>query len=161
MGKEIIKTPSEKESAEVASFGTVLNSKDMNSGFSSTEILTQTRSKFTDFLKYECVSCRKTIEAEKSVAVDDGWACADCFGNLTAKVAGVLENGGGRRAKTIRLFRCFGCGGNFGSQKMSSFLMICRKCRKRTQTETGDERSRKRFIEKTMLKIGKYFGGLI
>lgn len=151
--------PSEKESAEVASFGTILNSNDMNSGFLSTEILTQTGSKFTDFLMYECISCRKTIKAEKSVAVNGGWTCADCFRGLTAQIAKVLENGGKRRTKTIRLYKCFGCGGNFGARKMSSFLAICRECSKRMQTE--DERTRMQFVKKTLNNIGAFLGGRI
>lgn len=159
MGKEIIKMPSEKKSAEGRNFGTILKSNDMNSGFLSTEILAQTGSKFTDFLMYECVSCRKTIKAEKSVAVNGGWACADCFRGLTAKVAEVLENVDKRRTKTIRLYKCFGCRGSFGAQKMSSLLAICRECSKRTQTE--DERTRKQFVKKTLSNIGAFLGGRI
>lgn len=159
MGKEIIKMPSEKESAEVTSFGTILKSNDMNSGFLTTEILAQTGSKFTDFLMYECVSCRKTIKAEKSIAVNGGLACTDCFRNLTAQIAKVLENDGKRRTKTFRLYKCFGCDGNFGAQKMSSLLAICRECSKQTQTE--DEQTRKQFVKKTLSNIGAFLGGRI
>lgn len=92
MGNEITKTPEEIKSAEARNFGTGLNSQEMNSRVFSDEILSQKNSKFTDFLSYECISCKSSLGIEKAIAVDDGWACADCFEGLADKTVEVLKS---------------------------------------------------------------------
>lgn len=70
--------------------------------------------------------------------------------NYKAKV--VVETR--RNGKVIKLFRCFGCDNYYGAKLMSSFLMICTNCFSSERFE--NERSRQRFIEKTLKKIGTF-----
>ncbi len=70
--------------------------------------------------------------------------------NYKAKV--VVETR--RNGKVIKLFRCFGCDKCYGAKLMSSFLMICTNCFSPERFE--NERSRQRFIEKMLKKIGTF-----
>lgn len=59
-----------------------------------------------------------------------------------------------RSGKIIKLFRYFGCDKCYEAKLMSSFLMICTNCFSPEHFE--NERSRQRFIEKTLNKIGTF-----
>ncbi len=59
-----------------------------------------------------------------------------------------------KKGKAIELFRCFGCDQCFLATTMSGFLIICRNCLASEQIE--NERSRQRFIEKMLNKIGVF-----
>lgn len=159
MGKEIIKKAIEMESAEGRNFGTILNLQNVNSRVFSDQIIPQKNTKFTDFLLFECVFCKASLGKENAVEVDDGIACAECFRGLTAKALQILQNSSERPKKVIRLYQCFGCGENLTARKMSGCLAICRNCFKNWQFE--NERTRQRFIEKTLNKIGGFLRGRI
>ncbi len=58
------------------------------------------------------------------------------------------------KGKVIRLFRCFGCDRCFSAKKMSGFLIICRNCLISELIE--NERTRQRFVEKTLNKFGRF-----
>jgi len=59
-----------------------------------------------------------------------------------------------QKGKIVKLFRCFGCDRCFSDKMMSGFLIICKDCLVSEQIE--DERSRKRFVEKMLNKIGVF-----
>jgi hypothetical protein len=49
-----------------------------------------------------------------------------------------------RDRKVVRLHRCFGCEQNFAQAKMSSFLVLCRKCL--CVLRSGEPAARSKFI---------------
>ncbi len=59
-----------------------------------------------------------------------------------------------KNGKVVRLYRCFDCDGCFSIKMMSGFLMICKHCL--TFERIGDKRSRERFVEKMLNKIGVF-----
>ncbi len=59
-----------------------------------------------------------------------------------------------KKGKFIKLFRCFGCDRCFSAKMMSGFLIICKNCMVSERIE--NERSRRRFVEKTLNKIGVF-----
>ena len=59
-----------------------------------------------------------------------------------------------KTGNVIRLFRCFGCDRCFSAKLMSGFLIFCKDCLNAEQLE--NERSRQRFVEKTLTKIGAF-----
>ncbi len=61
-----------------------------------------------------------------------------------------------RKGRVIKLFRCFGCDRCYSAKLMSGFLMICRNCQ--SSEHLVNERSRQRFVEKTLKKIGVFLG---
>lgn len=154
MGKQSIKLPVEMESAEGYDFGTLLNPKDMSSGVFSSRIISQKKPRFTEFLSGECIFCKAEVAKEKAVGVNGGLSCGNCFQNLTETTFQVLKISNEKPRKVIRLFKCFGCCGNYSERRMSGCLAICRKCFRDWQSL--DKRVRQRSIEKTLNKIGGF-----
>ena len=65
-----------------------------------------------------------------------------------------LDAGTSLEGKIVKLFRCFGCDKCFSAKMMSSILIICKQC---LMTETfQDEGLRRRFVERTLNKFGKF-----